>query len=105
LIDKLERKHIRIRRDETLRLKFLKNEYKLLILRSIFKNCGLPGLARFYARTRIQKNNVFLGRWKNFCVLSGRARGTSKMFNVSRHVLNKISQQGYTTGFTRNNYR
>jgi ribosomal protein S14 len=101
----MERKNIRIRRDETLRIKFLKNELKLVILKSITRTSELPELVRFYAFTKIQKKYAFVSRWKNFCLLTGRARGNTKMFNVSRHMLNKISQQGYTSGFTRNNFR
>jgi len=80
-------------------------EYKYLLLKGIVKTRALTPETRFFAYTKIQKKHVFLSRWKNFCLLSGRARGTTKIFNVSRHMINKLSQQGYVTGFTRNNHR
>lgn len=76
-----------------------------MLLKSITKNRALTPLVRFYAYTKIQKKHVFLSRWKNYCILTGRAKGTTKTFNISRHMLNKLSQQGYVTGYTRNNYR
>jgi ribosomal protein S14 len=101
----MERKNIRLRRDESLRTKFIKSEYKYHILKSIIKTRTLSNMTRFYAYSLIQKQHVFLGRWKNFCLLTGRARGTTKLFNISRHALNKLAQQGGVTGFTRNNYK
>lgn len=101
----MERKHIRIRRDEALRLKFLKLEYRNLILKSIIKTRMLAPVTRFYALSKIQKNHVFLSRWKNYCLITGRGRGITHMFNISRHTLNKQGQQGYIMGFSRNNCR
>jgi ribosomal protein S14 len=101
----LERKNIRIRRDEILRLKYLKKEYIYYVLKSVSKTRMLTPYIRFYAFTRLQKNHSYISRWKNFCLLTGRSKGTTKIFNISRHMLNKLSQQGYVPGFSRNNYK
>lgn len=101
----MERKQIRLRRDELLRIKFVKNEYFFILLKSLIKTRSLKPLLRFYAYTQIQKKTYFLSRWKNFCILSGRSKGTTKIFNISRQMLNKQSQQGLITGFRRNNVK
>lgn len=58
----LERKNIRIRRDEILRLKYLKKEYNYIILKSITKTRMLQPIIRFYAFTRLQKNHSYISR-------------------------------------------
>jgi len=58
----LERKNIRLRRDEILRLKFLKNEYNYVILRSILKTRYLKPTIRFYSYNLLIKKNAFIGR-------------------------------------------
>jgi hypothetical protein len=58
----MERKNIRIRRDEILRIKFLKNEYTRRILRAIFRTRTLPNLIRFYALTQLQKKQLRISR-------------------------------------------
>ena len=101
----MERKNIRIRRDEILRLKYIKNEYNYTILKSVFKTRSIKPTVRFFAYTILQKKKFFISRWKNYCILTGRSKGVTKNFNISRHVLNKFGQQGYVTGYTRNNYK
>jgi ribosomal protein S14 len=101
----MERKNIRIRRDEILRIKFIKREHSVVILQSIMRSRHVANMIRFYSAIKLQKKNVFMGRSKNVCILTGRARGTSRYFNISRHMLNKIGQQGDITGFTRNNIK
>ncbi len=99
----MERKNIRIRRDELLRLKYLKKEYTHTLLKSISKTQALSPLIRYYSFTKLQKHFSYISRWKNYCLLTGRSKGTTKIFGISRHMLNKLGQQGYVPGFTRNN--
>lgn len=101
----LERKNIRLRRDETVRVQLLKKEYNRLILMSVKSNRMLCPITRFYASYKIAKTRFFVSKLKNICLTTGRARGTTKTFNISRHVLNKQSQQGLVNAFTRNNRR
>lgn len=101
----MERKNIRIRRDELLRLKFLKKEYTIIILKSVIHTRSISPLVRFHAYTRLNKHTHYISRWKNYCILTGRGKGVYSMFSVSRHVINKLGQQGYLSGFTRNNHR
>ena len=101
----MERKQIRLRRDEILRTKFLKFEYHNIILKSIARTRTIKPIIRFFALLKIQKKNTYISRWKNFCLLTGRGKGVTRSFNISRHMLNKQGQQGYITGYTRNNFR
>ncbi len=101
----MERKQIRLRRDEILRVKFLKFEYHTIILKSIARTRAITPMIRFFAVFKMQKKNTFMSRWKNFCLLTGRGKGVTRSFNISRHMLNKQGQQGYITGYTRNNFK
>ena len=58
----MERKNIRLRRDEILRTRFLKAEYRRIILKSIIKTRELAPLTRFYANNYLQKTHAYLGR-------------------------------------------
>ena len=86
-----------------MRLKYLKKENNHAVLKSITRTRTITPIIRFYAFTQIQKNCNYISRWKNFCLLTGRSKGTTKMFNISRHMLNKLSQKGFVSGFTRDN--
>ena len=101
----MERKKLRINRDEIIRLTFLKNEYVFTLLKSVYKTRTLTPLNRFYAFFIFNKHKINFSRLKNYCILTGRSKGTTKIFNMSRHQLNKKAQFGYVTNFSRNNHK
>ena len=105
----MERKNIRLRRDEVLRTKKLKKEYNNIILKSFLQNHMITSIIRFFCLYRFYKNNVYANsyksRQKNYCILTARGRGNISMFGISRHKLNKYAQTGFITGYNRNNFK
>lgn len=58
----MERKYIRLRRDELLRTRFLKREYYYIILKSIGTERSVPPIVRFHARIMLDKNIFYISR-------------------------------------------
>ena len=101
----MDRKTIRLSRDEIRRIMYLKQELKRLILKSILKNQQLSPKTRGFALYKLQTENVFYSRQKNFCVLTSKSGSVLKLTNTSRQMLNKMAQDGSLIGLKTNNIK
>jgi len=101
----MDRKKTRLSRDEIRRIIFLKKELKRILLKSILRNQQLTPKTRAYALYKLQLENVFYTRQKNFCLITGRSGGVLKLTNTSRHVLNKLAQEGHLINIKTNNIK
>jgi ribosomal protein S14 len=95
--------NIKLFKDEIKRIKFLKNEFNLKILKSILRNGQCQNKYRFDALRRIQKKNVHISKQRNFCLMTGRGAGVYKFANLSRQMINKMCQQGELNSIRTNN--
>jgi ribosomal protein S14 len=94
---------IKLYKDEVKRIKFLKNEFNLKILKSIVRSGQCPSKYRFDALRRIQKKKVRLSTQRNFCLMTGRGAGVYKFANLSRQMINKMCQYGELNSIRTNN--
>jgi ribosomal protein S14 len=101
----MDRKKIRLSRDEIRRIMFLKKELKRLLLKSILKNQQISPKIRGFALYKLQSENVFYSRQKNFCVLTGKSGSVLKLTNTSRQMLNKLAQEGSLINIKTNNIK
>jgi ribosomal protein S14 len=101
----MERKQIRLSRDEIRRVMFLKKELKRMILKSILKNQQLSPKIRGFALYKLQTENVYYSRQKNFCILTGKSGSVLKLTNTSRQMLNKLAQEGSVINVKTNNIK
>lgn len=101
----MKNRQIKLLRDETLRLLYLKNELKNIILKSIRINQQIKPIYKVYATYLIQKNSKFISKQKNYCLITGKSGGVYKYTNTSRQILNKLAQEGYITNIKSNNMK
>jgi len=101
----MDRKTIRLSRDEIRRIMYLKQELKRLILKSILKNQQISPKIRGFALYKLQSENVFFSRQKNFCVLTSKSGSVLKLTNTSRQMLNKMAQDGSLINLKTNNIK
>lgn len=94
---------IKLTKDETRRIKFLKNEFNIKILKSIYRNLQCSSKHRFDAMRRISSKSSHISKQRNFCLLTGRGAGVYKFANVSRQMINKLCQQGELNSIRTNN--
>jgi len=83
-------KKINIIKDQIKRKKYIKNEIKKIILKSIIQNKNIKPLVRVYAFWKISqfKQNYFLTRQNNnICLYTGKIKSTWKFMQLSRHFL------------------
>lgn len=79
-----------IRKEFWKKKKFLKNEIKRLILKSIIQNLSIKPLIRVKASKIYQSKPkiTFLSKQKNnICLKTGRIKGVYKQYNFSRHYI------------------
>lgn len=82
---------------------FLKNELKVIILKSIINNSKLPVTCRYFAlynKSKILRLSSII-QHKNKCVISGRIWSTVKLTKYSRFVFRIESNKGNLPGFRR----
>jgi ribosomal protein S14 len=93
---KIKNNILNINKDFIKRKKFLKNEIKKIILKSIIQNKNIKPLIRAYIMYKISqiKINSSIAKQNNICVISGRIGGTYKLTNTSRHIIKKLSVNG-----------
>lgn len=101
----MDRKTIRLSRDEIRRTMFLKKELKRILLKSIITNQQTSPKVRAFALYKLQVENVFYSRQKNFCILTGKSGSVVKLTNTSRQMLNKMAQTGSLTNIKTNNIK
>lgn len=98
-------KFLKISKDEIRRLMFLKKEIKRILLKSIYRNQGIKPIYRGLCAYKIQQDNLMSSRQKNICIITGKNRGTYSVSNTSRHILNKMLQEGFVTNMKTNNMK
>lgn len=84
-------------RDLLKRKKKLKNEVKILILKSILQTRNIPIKQRIgslvqLARLACKKNAIT--KQQNVCLISGKKKTTFKITNTSRYVFKKLGDLG-----------
>lgn len=95
----------KLSKDEIKRLKFIKKEFFFKILKSIFRNAQCADKYRYDAMRKLTRKSVYLSEQRNFCLLTGRGAGVYKMTNLSRHMMNKLLQQGELVSIKSNNQK
>jgi len=92
----MDRTKRNISKDQIGRLKFLKHEYKKIILKSIIQNKNIAPLTRIYAQTRLVRytRKSVISRQINVCLMYGRTKGTYKLFHLCRHAMLKLATTG-----------
>lgn len=91
-----------IKRDINRRKNFLKNEIKIVILKSIIQNLNLKPKIRSNSWVKLIKlrNVCFLSKQNNnLCLNSGRFKGVIKKTNLCRHEMKKLGLTGYLQNF------
>jgi ribosomal protein S14 len=78
----------------------LKRELKIKILKSILQNLTLPNISRIHAQKNIQnlkkiKRNSQINK---VCMLTGKKRGISTAFFLSRHMVKKLGNWNELSG-------
>ena len=94
-------KYLRLINDKSKRLFFKKEELKknvIFLLNKKYHNYLFFGWkeieSKFSSRVKI----------KNYCVLSGRARGVFKDFKLSRILLRKMGAKGFLSGLRKKSW-
>ena len=76
--------------------KYLKNEIKKIILKSIIQNKNLKPITRslaFYKLSQLPLK-ASISKQYNICLLTGRSKSVYKITNLSRHTMKKLSING-----------
>ena len=85
-------KKINIKKNIIKKKKFLKNEIKKIILKSIIQNKNIKPLIRsnaFYKLSQL-KYNYLISKQNNVCLYSGKIKSIFKKYNMSRHFIKKF---------------
>lgn len=70
--------------------KFIKNELKLNILKSIFQNKKVIQNKRLFSFFLILKNNNKINKQKDICLLTSKSSGLYNNFGISRNCIKKL---------------
>ena len=70
--------------------KFIKNELKLKVLKSIFQNKKIIPNKRLFAFFLILKNNNKINKQKDICLLTSKNSGLNNNFGISRNCVKKL---------------
>ena len=70
--------------------KFIKNELKLNILKSIFQNKKVIQSKRLFSFFLILKNNNKINKQKDICLLTSKSSGLYNNFGISRNCIKKL---------------
>jgi hypothetical protein len=84
---------LNIKKEYIKKKKFLKNEIKTIILKSIINNQNIKPIIRANATYKISKflyNSSISKQKNNICLKSGRIGGVYKLTNYSRHYMKKL---------------
>lgn len=91
------------RLDDKKRFYFLRNELKLLKLKSIYNDLSLPKTVRNRAYLKLAQL-INLGKKqkiKNRCIISSRGKGVYKNLGISRISLRRFGHQGFILGLSK----
>jgi hypothetical protein len=89
-----ENKILNIKKNFIKKKKFLKNEFKKIILKSIIQNKNIKPLIRslsFYKLSKLKYMNNISKHNNNICLYSGRIKGAFSYYKMSRHLIKKNS--------------
>ena len=87
----------RITKDIISRKYFIKKELKLFILKSLIRNQNTKPILRAYSLfllTSKTKKKWSIARQQNKCLLTGKAKSTLKISNISRQSTKKLIELG-----------
>ena len=70
----------------------LKNEFKLNILKSILRNLAVQNMKRIHTQRSLQKLDKIKKNTQinKICMLTGKKRGVSTFFFLSRHMVKRL---------------
>lgn len=91
------------RLDDKKRFYFLRNELKLIKLKSIYNDLSLSKTIRSRAHLKLAQL-INLGKKqkiKNRCIISSRGKGVYKKFGISRINLRLLGHQGFILGLSK----
>ncbi len=95
----MKKEKLVISKDLIKRKKFLKNEIKMLILKSILKNFQINEIIRLEVSRKIsilwKKCNIT--KQNNICLNTGRIGGVFKKWNSSRHFIKQMGKWNMLT--------
>ena len=86
-------KIINIKKNNIKKIKYLKKEIKITILKSIIQNNNIKPLIRsnaFYKMSRLKYNYLNSKQNNNICLYSGKIKSTFNKFKMSRHFIKKF---------------
>jgi ribosomal protein S14 len=78
---------IKLIKNKLKKKKFLKNEIKYKILKSIFQNKKINPNKRLFSFFLILKSNNKINKLKNICLLTSKTNGLIKDFGISRNMM------------------
>lgn len=84
---------LNIKKEYIKKKKFLKNEIKRIILKSIINNQNIKPIIRANANYKLSKfiqNSTIAKQKNNICLKTGRIGGVYKITNFSRHFIKKL---------------
>nr|YP_007890491.1 ribosomal protein S14 [Andalucia godoyi]AGH23985.1 ribosomal protein S14 [Andalucia godoyi] len=98
--------HNKMIKDQKIRQLVDHYEVKRAELKSIFYNQALPMTVREEAFAKLSKlpRNSSIVRIRNRCVLTGRGRGISQDFKVSRITLRELVSKGMIPGLKKSSW-
>lgn len=87
---------INIKKEFLKKKKFLKNEIKKIILKSITNNKNIKPIIRanaYYKLSKLKISSSISKQKNNICLKTGRIGGVYKFSNFSRHYIKKLFDQ------------
>ena len=89
-----------IQKDQKRRDLYAKYELKRILFKSMVRDSNLPKNLRLQSMTELNKlpRNSSLGRVKNRCTQTGRAKSNYKMFRISRITFRELASKGLLPG-------
>jgi hypothetical protein len=71
----MNNKTTKLQKDEIRRIKFLKNEIRYLLLKSIINNEQIKPKYRAFAMYKLQRKHIMFTKQKNHCLVTARSKG------------------------------
>jgi ribosomal protein S14 len=98
---------LNIKKEYIKKKKFLKNEIKKIILKSIINNQNIKPITRANANYKLSKfiqNSNIAKQKNNICIKTGRIGGVYNMTNFSRHYIKKLFDKNNLQNLKINNW-
>nr|QGP70645.1 ribosomal protein S14 [Tetraselmis sp. CCMP 881] len=93
------------RLDSKKRNLFLKDELKVLILKTLSQDLSLPKAVRIKAQLQlVKKKQASKTRIRNRCFLSNRGKSIYKQFGISRILIRDLGHQGLIPGLSKDSW-